>query len=165
MNEAQCTRVAVSHVYDRHWFSEAIHWSGEFADYDRRKPDKLVLVLHHLLKQLFAGPYFLHAIESKTDRRYFVGLFDNQIVDAVEQALDYHANAKWLAVAHHALDDEEWRLLAVQCRSEGLGLIHCRSAAASVLVEPAHFEGQPWCEYPGLIREMRRQRWNPECRC
>lgn len=123
MTEADCSRIASDLIMARFAGADEVTWRGEFADLDGRRPDALVLVKHPFLRALIAGPYFLHAIESKVDPRYFTGLFDDRVVDAVMQALGYSGNAKWLAVANATLNADGWDELEILCREEGLGLI------------------------------------------
>lgn len=162
MNEKDCSDIATKYILSTYTFTKYISFDREIANDKGTRPDRLILIKHDFITNIFADEkYHLHAVESKARREHFRGLNDRNFPDPVRQIQDYHGKYRWLAVANKILTLSEWEILKDHCEREGIGLIVCKGRGdPEIVLEASASAGRPWLRYPRILKNMEYVKWH-----
>ena len=151
ITEIDCTKIATRKIVKQFIKKKCAYFSGEIADSDRLRPDRLIVHLLDYRRRADKYNVCINVIESKVQDRYFK-IKGNAYLEGVEQARNYYGNYCWLAVSGHMkLLDEEHEKLKADCIRSGVGLILCLKTRTEILIRPK-FDDRIYLEkYPKYV--------------
>ena len=152
ITEKDCTKIATKEIAESFIRKKCAYFSGEVADSDRLRPDKVIVHLFDYRKKVNKYNVCIHTVESKVHHRYFIRR-GNAYSEGVSQARNYYGNYCWLAVSNYVelLGEEDEKLIS-DCKRAGVGLIICRKTRADIVIKPYFDDNIYLYKYPRYAR-------------
>lgn len=147
MSERGVTKSVRKYLFKNYLKQGVAVWQFEAMDTDFDRPDLLFFVEY----QSPHRQWVTHSIESKCNKRYVTVSDRRKTCTGVQQAREYYANYRWLAISRDLFNEltyEEWQKLKEDCRRghPKVGLLVAYKTKVDEYIKAGYHTGS-WLEY------------------